>query len=82
MTEIEDRLRSIQTRLSSAQNSRTRHEVELENATKAREEAKTALKEQFGVVTSEDLTTVRQTLEAEVEAEAAKAEEALSAAGA
>lgn len=82
MSEIEDRLRSIQARMSSAQAQRARAEVEVEHAKKARDEAKETLKNEFGVVTSDDLKSLRAELTKELEDSIAEAESALNDAGA
>ncbi len=81
MSEIEDRLRSIQTRHSQATAVLARSEVELEHAGERRNEAKQKLLDEFGVSTSDDLRRVREELNSEVEKQLALAEEALSSAG-
>lgn len=82
MSDIQERLRSIQTRRSQAAAQRTRDEIEVENAEKALSKAKAELKEEFSVVTSEDLKKVRAQLAEELESALAEAEEQLAAAGA
>jgi adenylyl- and sulfurtransferase ThiI len=82
MTDIEDRLRSVQTRRSQAATKRARDEVEVENAQKALDAAKKDLETEFGVVTGADLREVRAKLEAELEEAVADAEKALEEAGA
>lgn len=66
MTDIQERLRSIQTRISSVTSKRARDEVEKENAEKAVVAAKAQLAE-FGIETGDDLRRVRAELEAEIE---------------
>lgn len=80
MAEIQDRLRSAQQRLSSASAQRTRAEVEEENAQKALDQTKEALREEFGIVTSADLAKVRQELDDALTTALAEAEAQLDAA--
>ena len=82
MTDIQERLRSAQTRRSQALSQRTRDEIEVENATKALNEAKAKLKEEFAVVTGADLREARATLETDLEAAVLEVETQLAAAGA
>jgi hypothetical protein len=82
MTDIQERLRSVQTRRSQAEAQRTRNEVEVENADKALAAAKEALVEEFQIVTSADLKAVREKLESDLEEAIAAVEKQLDAAGA
>lgn len=61
---------------------RTRDEIEVENATKALNEAKAKLKEEFEVVTGAELRGARARLEADLEEAVLEVETQLAAAGA
>jgi hypothetical protein len=80
MTDIEERLRNIQTQLSQETSRRARDEVEEENATKAVAEIRAQLESDFGVKTSADLAVVKRDLEEQLEAAVAEAEEKLAVA--
>jgi hypothetical protein len=82
MTDIQERLRSVQTRRSQAAAQRTRDEIEEENATKALNETKEALKAEFNVVTGADLKEVREKLNTALETALTEVETQLNASGA
>lgn len=82
MSEIEDRLRTIQKRHSEAVAAKTRAEIEAENATKSLLEARQALKDEFGVSTTEELQSERERLSQELVAALDEVDRLLTEAGA
>lgn len=78
---VEDDLRALEARRSSALAQRARDEVEVENATGALAKAKEDLKAE-GIVTGEDFRRIKEELETQIAEETANIERALEAAGA
>ena len=77
---LEERLGNIQQRISQATARRAREEVEVENARASLAEAKERLKEEFGVVTSDDLRAKKTELESALQSAVEEIEAALEGA--
>lgn len=79
---IEDQLREIRTTISQVQGKKARAQVELDNANERLETARTTLKEDFGVETTDEARTKLTDLQAELESVVAEVERALEESGA
>lgn len=80
--DTEQKLADAESRIS-AQNSRiARAQIEREQAQERLDGAKAALKEEFDATTGADIKRIRQELQDEIDAEVAKIEAELEAAGA
>jgi len=73
----DDTLRDIRTRISNAQASRARAQVELDTAQERRQKAVESLQKEFGISTPADIASVQERLQTELDNATAEAVSAL-----
>ena len=79
---LEDNLREIRTRISSARTKQARAEVQRDQARANASQAKTVLGDEFGVTTNEEIKAKRAELQSALDTQMEKVTTALQEAGA